>query len=134
MKNFANAPAMAVTKVIAVSSKKMSTIDYAGGADAEALRDLVAHLDDYAVGEGRRQTGEALPQISERYLSTLIYWGDGGGTFLSLGDEEMNLRSAAAAAIELAHVVEQVRANHLRRAGEEANAAFRRQHGLEPDA
>jgi hypothetical protein len=31
------------------------------GPDAEALRDLVAHLDEYAVGKGSRQTGKRLP-------------------------------------------------------------------------
>jgi hypothetical protein len=27
------------------------------GAEAEALRDIAAHLDQYAVGQGHRQTG-----------------------------------------------------------------------------
>jgi hypothetical protein len=42
----------------------------------------------------------------------------------------VNLRTAAAAAIELAQVVERVRAKHLECAGQEANAALRRQYGL----
>jgi hypothetical protein len=103
------------------------------GPDAEALRDLVAHLDSYAVGEGQRQTGERMPPISEKYLSLLIWWGGGGGTIVNLGGERQNLRAAANAAIELAQVVERVRAKYLERAGQEANAAFRRQYGLEPE-
>jgi hypothetical protein len=99
-------------------------------SDTEALRDLVAHLDEYAVGEGHRQTGKRTPRISEKYLSPLIWWGDGEGTMLNLGTEQLNLRTAAAAAIELAQVVERVRAKHLERAGQEANAALRRQYGL----
>jgi hypothetical protein len=42
----------------------------------------------------------------------------------------LNLRTAASAAIELAQVVERVRTKHLERAGQEANAALRRQYGL----
>jgi hypothetical protein len=80
--------------------------------DTNALRDLVAHLDAYAVGEGWRQTGKQLPPISEKYLSPLIWWGDGEGTMLNLGKERLNLRTAAAAAIKLAQVVERVRAEY----------------------
>ncbi|MGH2947586.1 MAG: hypothetical protein ACRDPC_15280 [Solirubrobacteraceae bacterium] len=39
------------------------------GPRAKALRDLVAHLDEYATGTGRRQTGEAQPPITDPYLS-----------------------------------------------------------------
>jgi hypothetical protein len=92
----------------------------------EALRDLVAHLDAYAVGEGHRQTGKREPAIREKYLSRLIYWSNGGGTHVNLGDEQINVRTAARAAIELARVVEQVRAKHLALAGREADEAFRR--------
>lgn len=104
------------------------------GPDAEALRDLVAHLDAYAVGEGKRQRGEGKPPaITEKYLTALIWWGDGEGTRLNLGEEQLNLRTAAGAAVELARVVERVRAEHLKRAEQEANAALRRQYGLGPD-
>jgi hypothetical protein len=65
-----------------------------------------------------------------RRPSPLIWWGDGEGTMLNLGTEQLNLRTAAAGAIELAQVVERVRAKHLERAGQEANAALRRQYGL----
>ena len=101
------------------------------GPDPEALRDLVAHLDAYAVGEGKRQRGEGKPPaITEKYLTALIWWGDGEGTRLNLGEEQLNLRTAAGAAVELARVVERVRAEHLKRAEQEANAALRRQYGL----
>jgi hypothetical protein len=102
-------------------------------SDTEALRDLVAHLDEYAVGEGWRQQNKRPPPISEKYVSALIWWSDDGGTMLNLGEEQLNLRSAAAAAIELAQVVERVRAEQLEQAGQEADAAFRRQYGLEPE-
>jgi hypothetical protein len=100
------------------------------GPDAKALRDLVTHLDEYAVGEGRRQTGKALPPLSEPYRETFMYWSDGGGTTLNLGDKRLDLRAAAKAATELAQVVERVRAEHLERAEQEANAALRLRYGL----
>jgi hypothetical protein len=97
----------------------------------EALRDLVIHLDEYAVSQGRRQTGRAKPPIREPYLWSDIYWVDGGGTILSLGGEGLNLRTAANAAVELAEVAERVREKYLRRAEHEANAALRRQRGAD---
>ena len=108
----------------------------AAGRRAKAIRDLVAHLDEYAIGAGRRQTGKAGPPITAPYLSTLVSWGvdDDGvpqGTILNLGDESLNLRAAAKAAIALAQVTERVRARHLERAGAEADAAFRRRWGVD---
>jgi hypothetical protein len=41
----------------------------ANAADTEALRDLVAHLDAYAVGEGWRQTGKRPPPVTAKYVS-----------------------------------------------------------------
>lgn len=102
-------------------------------ADTRALRDLVAHLDEYAVGEGWRQKGKRPHPISEKYVSALLWWADGGGTMLRLGHDAVDLRSAALKAIDLAQVIERVRAEQLRRAGEEANAALRRQYGLGSD-
>jgi hypothetical protein len=101
--------------------------------DAEALRDLISHLDEYAVGEGWRQKGKKTPAISDTNLATFIYWADGGGTILKLGDEQVNLRAAANAAIELAPVIERVRAKHLKLVEQEANAAARRRYGLPPE-
>jgi hypothetical protein len=102
------------------------------GPDAKELRDLVAHLDAYAVGQGRHQTG-TMPRIAERNLETFMYWGDGGGTELRLGDKQLNLRAAANAAVELAQVVERVHATHLETTEQEANAAMRRRYGLPPE-
>jgi hypothetical protein len=102
------------------------------GPDAKDLRDLVAHLDDYAVGEGRRQTGEQ-PTITDRHPSVLIYWGEGTGTMLSLAGLHLDLRTAAMAAVDLARVVERVGAKHLTLAGQEADAALRRRFGLPPE-
>lgn len=114
-------------------SQARARFDAAVGPDAERLRDLVAHLDEYAVGEGWRQTGQGMPPLDERYLATFIYWSDGGGTVLDLGDQRLNLREAGNAAAELARVVERVRAKHLERAEREANAAMRRRYGLPPE-
>jgi hypothetical protein len=113
--------------------KARARFDYAAGSDAEALRDIVAHLDEYAVGQGRRQTGKLMPPVSEQYLATFLYWTDGGGTIVELGGHHLNLRAATSAAIELAQVVEQVRAKHLKLTEQEANAAARRRFGLPPE-
>jgi hypothetical protein len=63
-------------------------------------------------------------------METFICSTDGGGTILRLEDEHLNLRAAANAAVELAQVVERVRARHPERAEREANAALRRRYGL----
>src|SRR5206468_2656731 len=57
--------------------------------DAEALRDLIAHQESYAVGEGWRQTRQqpGRSPISDPYLANFIYWTDGGSTVLNLGPE-----------------------------------------------
>jgi len=96
------------------------------GAEAEALRDVASHLEQYAVGEGHRQTGKRTPAIMERYVTPLVFWDDGGGLYLSLADAQLNLRAAAAAAVELAEVVERVREKQLERAGRDAEKAFER--------
>jgi hypothetical protein len=104
------------------------------GPQAETIRDIAAHLDAYAVGEGDRQTGrgrQAQPPISESNVTPFISWTDGGGTHLRLADEGLNLRTAAGAAVELAGVVERVRLKYLARAEREANVALRRRFGLD---
>jgi hypothetical protein len=55
------------------------------GRHAGDLRDLIAHLDEYAVGEGQREKGKRKPPLSQPYLWTFLSWSDGGGTFLNLG-------------------------------------------------
>jgi hypothetical protein len=106
------------------------------GPRAEAIRNLVVHLNEYAVGAGRRQTEKDEPPISDPYLRTLVHWelDDDGlpqGTTLNLGDENINLRTAGKAAVALAEVVERARRRHLDRASAEANAAFRRRWGVD---
>jgi hypothetical protein len=101
--------------------------------DVEALRDLVAHHDAYAVGKGLRQIGERQPPIRETHLPTFIYWTE-ADTVFTLGEEGLSLRSAVLAAVELAEVVERVRAEHEARAAEDANAAQRRRFGLPRDS
>lgn len=98
--------------------------------DADDLRDLIAHLDDYAVGSGQRQTGQRLPPINDTNLATFMSWSNGGGTIIELSGQTMNLREAAEAVTELAKVVEDVRARYLQRAEQEGNAAFRQLHGI----
>jgi hypothetical protein len=104
--------------------------------DAQRLRDLVTHLDAYAVGEGWRQIGKQSPPttpISDKYLSALMYWTDGGGTIISFGNERLDLRAAANAAKDLAQVVERARFKHLKQAERDANAAMRQRFGLPPE-
>jgi hypothetical protein len=99
------------------------------GDRAGAIRDIAAHLDAYAVGEGNRQQGRGRAgeaAVTNRNVSPLIYWPDDGGTVLALGDEQLDLRATAEAAVTLAAVVERVRVRHLGRAAAEANAAFKR--------
>jgi hypothetical protein len=93
---------------------------------AETIRDLVAHLDEYATGQGQRQVAKRTPPIREKYLSVLLYWTENGRTYLHLGQEQIDLKGAAEEAVKLAEVVEDVRARYLRRAEEEANEALRR--------
>jgi hypothetical protein len=104
------------------------------GPNAEAIRDIATHLDEYAVGEGERQIGRArkpLPPVTETYVTPFIYWTDSGSTIIKLADEDLNLRAAADAVLTLADTVERVRVKYLKRAGEEADAALRRRWGLD---
>lgn len=74
------------------------------------------------MGKGLKQQteeGDKPPEIRDKYLSTLIYYGDTGGTVLNL-HHTMNLRTGAEAAIELAEVVERVRVKYLKRVEAEA--------------
>ena len=100
------------------------------GSDAEPIRDMAAHLDAYAVGEGHRQTGLKSPPVGQRNVTPLISWGDGGATLLQLADEALNLRTVAQAAVALADVVESVRLKHLERTERDANAAQWRNRGM----
>ena len=90
------------------------------------LRDLVAHLDEYAVGGGKRQTGKLAPPLDDKYPATFIHWGNGGGTVFDLGGSQVNLRTAAGAAVELAGVVERVRAKWEKRMHAEGQEEMRR--------
>ena len=50
------------------------------GVAVQAIRDVAIHLDDYAIGEGHRQTGRHGPggrPITGRGIQSLIYWTDG---------------------------------------------------------
>lgn len=102
----------------------------AGGLSARSIRNLVVHLDAYAVGEGHRQTGKRQPPIPDRSLETSLYWGPGEGTIINLGTEQLNIRRAAQAALALAATVERVRARHFKRVSAEANVALRRRFGV----
>ena len=57
---------------------------------ANAVRNVAAHLDEYAVGEGRRQTERRPPHeraISERNVQPFVYWTDSGATYPDLGGD-----------------------------------------------
>jgi hypothetical protein len=97
------------------------------------LRDYIAHLDDYAVGDGRLQTVSPAV-LDDKYPSPLLGWVQYGSTFLTIGDAQVMVEDAARRAIELAEVVERVRERHLERVEREANAELRRrakEHGAE---
>jgi hypothetical protein len=107
------------------------------GPNAEALRDLVAHLDDYAVGQGMRQIGKKTPGIADQNLFAEIYWFSDKedrprSTMLTIGGEKLDIGAAASAAVELAEVVERIRSQHVNLAGKEAEAAFRRRFNAPP--
>jgi hypothetical protein len=72
-----------------------------------------------------------MPPLNEPNLGT--FWTDGGGTNPNLGDKRLDLRTPGNVAIDLAQVVERVRAKHLQITEEEANAAMRRRYGLPPE-
>lgn len=94
--------------------------------EAKDLRDLIVHLDAYAVGEGKRQTTMP-PDLDRRYVSTLLYWTEEGGTYIALGDRQLNLSTAVEAVNDLAPVVDAVRHKHMAIAADEANAALQRE-------
>jgi hypothetical protein len=68
--------------------------------DAKDLRDVLEHLDEYAVGQGRaaRTGAQGLwwPRIGH----------DHGRTFATIGELHVDLDAAAAAAVELARTTE----------------------------
>jgi len=104
---------------------------------AKRLRDIVAHLDDYAVGTGRRQANatpalNTAPPVLEKNTETFMFWHDDGGTFVRLGDDEMNLRDAAASVVRLAAITERARIKALQQASREADIALRRKYRLPP--
>lgn len=108
---------------------------HAFGPSAKALRDLVIHLDEYAVGQGRRQRKGAKAPIAKTNIAATVYWYSDSEdrplqTVLTLGGEQLDLHVAADAAVELAEVVERVRRRHLECAGKEADAAWRRRAAL----
>jgi hypothetical protein len=101
---------------------------------AEAIRDIATHLDAYAVGLGDRQIGrgrKAAPPVGDKYVTPLLYWSNGGGTIIRLADEQLDLRTAANAAVTLSETVERVRMKYLDRAEQEANVALRRRWNLD---
>jgi hypothetical protein len=78
-------------------------------SDEHRVTQLVIDLDQYAVSQGRRQTGHAEPPITEPYVGSYIYWWTAGAP----GGESPNVRTAGNAAVELAEAAERVREKHL---------------------
>ena len=76
------------------------------GPHAKDLRDVLEHLDEYAVGQGRHpRTGAQVhwwPRIGQ----------DVGRTFATIGELHVDLDAAAAAALELAHTSEHAWRKH----------------------
>jgi hypothetical protein len=83
-------------------------------ASANDIRDVAMHLDDYAIGQGNRQTGKQGPPVRERYVRNTVYWTDLNESYLSLGGDQLSVDRTARAAVELAGVVERVRDKHQR--------------------
>jgi hypothetical protein len=102
----------------------------AQGRDAGAIRDLVVHFDAYAVGKGQRQApGHRRPVVTGE-LSPLLFWGEEGRSYVSIGNEQVDLHTIVDEAARLAEVVERVVEKHFLRASERVDAVFRRQYGL----
>lgn len=103
--------------------------------NAEPLRDLVAHLADYAVGSGLRQTTGANARhgapIAERNVKPLIYWTNTGDSYLVVAGQQLILHRAATAAIALADAIEKARARKVNRAVKRLNDASRRANELD---
>ncbi|MDW5595936.1 hypothetical protein VSS74_16425 [Conexibacter stalactiti] len=98
---------------------------------APALRDIATHLDAYAAGRGLRQTSSRATRhgapMSVHAVESFVYYADGGATFLELGeDDHLDLHAASRSAIELAVVVERVRAKHKLLAERQAQDLLRR--------
>lgn len=82
----------------------------------------------YVIGSSRTPgnvRGKGEPLSDDARIESLVSWVDDGGATIELVDKRLDVRRAAAAALELADVVERVRRRHLKRANEEANAALR---------
>jgi hypothetical protein len=79
--------------------------------DAKDLRDVLEHLDEYAVGQGHRERtgaqGHWWPRIGH----------DHGRTFATIGELYVDLAAAATAAIELAYTTEDAWREHRIRLG-----------------
>jgi hypothetical protein len=102
---------------------------------AKDVRDVAAHLDEYAIGEGKRQTERR--QQHERAMSSATSSRSSTGPpqvrrTSTFGGDGLDLHAAARAAIALAAVVERVREKHFVLAGARADAALRRRAGLDP--
>jgi hypothetical protein len=95
----------------------------------EAFRDLVAHLDDYAIGLGwsQRPTDDGTPPlITEKNLAVQPFWTDVDGMSIDLAGMRVDLAASVEAATELAQVVERAREKGLTRASNDANDAMKR--------
>ena len=92
--------------------KTRQKFEHEVGNSAKAIRDIAMHLDDYALGEGNRQTGKQGPPVTERYVRNTVYWTDRNESYISLGGDQLSVERTAHAAIQLAEAVERVRAKH----------------------
>lgn len=98
--------------------KARQRFDTEVGIVASDVRDIAMHLDDYALGQGNRQTGKQGPAIRDRHVRNTVYWTDLNESYISLGSDQLSIERTARAAVELAEVVERVRAKGQRKAME----------------
>ena len=115
-------------------ARKAFTADV--GVAAQAIRDVAIHLDDYAIGRGNRQTGRHRPgerPITDRTIQAVLYWTDLGESYLMLGGDQVSVDRTAQAAVELADIVERVRATHQRLAAKRYVDALMQWAGLETE-
>jgi hypothetical protein len=103
--------------------KARQKFDAEVGSVAKDIRDIAMHLDDYALGQGNRQTGKQGPAVRERHVRNTVYWTDLNESYVSLGGDQLSVERTARAAIELAGMIERARVRGQKKAMERWNKA-----------
>ena len=79
--------------------------------DAKGLRDVLEHLDEYVLGEGKRQ-GEVAPD-PRRALPFAVEGPDASDLVLCLGHWSVQVKRMADSAVQMAALIEDVRRERL---------------------